>query len=417
MLIAPLVDAAQIAVQSIKTERTRSILAIGGIVIGIVTVVLMASILANVRNGIAVLFRELGTDNVFAYHRSGDPYSAPSEAEANRRPLNPRFAREIERLGESVRAVGVQVLVPSVVNGGALTARSGNNESDTALVEGASANYFGVVGAEFQDGRPFTELEDRAVARVAILGANLARALFGSASPIRKSLTMGGETYFVVGLLAARRGSFFGENRQDNVISIPVGTVRRLFPEAEATILYVNAGEGQRAEAMLEAEMALRQLRGLQPGQANDFNLSTSDQIIRSFDEVSVVIWLATIALAGVSLVIGAVGIANVMIISVTERTREIGVRLAIGARRKDVLRQFLFEATLLSSLGGIAGVAVAGVMGFLITLLADGFSAVPPFWAIGTAVLTACGVGVIAGYWPARRAAQMDPVEALRHE
>lgn len=221
----------------------------------------------------------------------------------------------------------------------------------------------------------------------------------------------------MVGLLAARRGSFFGENRQDNVMSIPVGTVRRQFPEAEASVLYINAREGLRAQAMLEAEMALRQLRALQPGQANDFNLSTSDQIIRSFDQVSIVIWLATIAMAGVSLVIGAIGIANVMVISVTERTREIGVRLAVGARRRDVLRQFLFEAILLSSLGGIVGVLLAALLGFLITLVADGFSAVPPLWAVAAAVLTAGGVGVGAGYWPARRAAALDPVDALRHE
>ena len=415
--LAPVIEAVQLASQSVRTERLRSSLAIGGIVIGIVTVVLMASILANVRSGIALLFRELGTDNVFAYHLTGDPYQAPSEAEANRKALDPRFAKEIERLSASVRAVGVQMLVPNVVNGRALTASAGSNESDTVLIEGASANYFSVVGGEFQAGRPFTELEDRAAARVAILGANLAKALYGTASPIGKTLTLGGEKYFVVGLLAARRGSFFGENRQDNVMSIPVGTVRRLYPEAEASVLYINAREGLRDQAMLEAEMALRQLRGLQPGQPNDFNLSTSDQIIRSFDQVSVVIWLATIALAAVSLVIGAIGIANVMVISVTERTREIGVRLAVGARRRDVLRQFLFEAILLSSLGGIAGVVIAAILGFLITLVADGFSAVPPLWAVGAAVLTAGGVGVGAGYWPARRAAALDPVDALRHE
>jgi putative ABC transport system permease protein len=296
-------------------------------------------------------------------------------------------------------------------------ARAGSSESDTVLVEGASANYFDVVGAEFQDGRPFTEIEDRAAARVAILGANIAKALYGATSPIGKSLSLGGDTYYVVGVLAARRGSFFGENRQDNVVSIPLGTVQKLFPEAEATVLYINASEGRRDAAMLEAESALRKLRRLRPEQANDFNLSTSDQIIRSFDQVSRVIWLATIALAGVSLVIGAIGIANVMVISVTERTREIGVRVAVGARRRDVLRQFLFEAMLLSTMGGLAGVILAVAMGLTITLLVSGFSAVPPLWAVAVAVATSCGVGVVAGYGPARRAARMNPVEALRHE
>jgi putative ABC transport system permease protein len=416
-LLGPVSEALQIALRSITTEKTRSVLAIAGVVIGIVTVVLMASILANVRSGVALLFRELGTDNVFAYHRSGDPYAAPSEAEANRKPLDPQFAREIERLADLVRAAGVQILVPAVVNGQALTARAGSNESETVLVEGASANYFQIVGAEFQAGRPFTNLEDQAAARVAILGANLSKALFGASSPIGRTVTLGGQRYFVVGLLTPRRGSFFGENRQDNVMSIPAGTVRRLYPEAEATVLYVNALEGKREQARLETETVLRRLRKIPPGDPNDFNLSTSDQIIRSFDQVSIVIWLVTIALAGVSLVIGGIGIANVMVISVTERTREIGIRLAVGARRRDVLRQFMFEAIILSSVGGLAGMLLAGLAGFLITLGASGFSAMPPAWAVGVALLTACGVGVIAGYWPARRAARLDPIEALRHE
>jgi putative ABC transport system permease protein len=164
-------------------------------------------------------------------------------------------------------------------------------------------------------------------------------------------------------------------------------------------------------------EAALRRLRRLGPGEENDFNLSTADQIIRSLDEVSAAVGLATFALAAVSLVIGGIGIANVMVIAVTERTREIGVRRALGARRSEVLRQFLLEAALLSGVGGVAGILTALGIGLLIRLAAPGFSAMAPGWAIASGLVASVATGLMAGYLPARRAARLDPVEALRYE
>jgi putative ABC transport system permease protein len=167
----------------------------------------------------------------------------------------------------------------------------------------------------------------------------------------------------------------------------------------------------------VQAEAILRQLRKLGPTQENDFLLSTSDQIIANFDRVSAAIGAVTVGLAGISLFIGGIGIANVMLISVTERTREIGVRLAIGARRREVLRQFLLEAVLLSAIGGCAGLAVAFVVGLLVTLAAPALSAMPPLWVVVAGFVGAVATGIVAGYWPAVRAARLDPVEALRYE
>ncbi|MEQ1871542.1 MAG: FtsX-like permease family protein, partial [Vicinamibacterales bacterium] len=161
----------------------------------------------------------------------------------------------------------------------------------------------------------------------------------------------------------------------------------------------------------------LRQLRKLPSAVPNDFTLSTADQIIATFDSVSARIALATIALSAVSLLIGAIGIANVMFISVTERTREIGLRRALGARQGEVLLQFLLEATFLSSLGGAAGVGSALAIGLLLRFVVTGFSAVAPLWAVAGGFISALVVGLAAGYWPARRAAALDPVEALRHD
>ena len=236
-------------------------------------------------------------------------------------------------------------------------------------------------------------------------------------SPLGQTLTLAGDTYTVVGELAKRRGGFFGENRQDSVLNLPAGTVRDALRRA-------GARGALRAREAGPARGVLPRDRGhpapaaqAAAGRAdNDFNLSTADQIIATFDGLSARIGLVTVGLAAVSLLIGAIGIANVMFISVTERTREIGLRLAVGARRQEVLLQFLLEAAFLSAIGGLAGVAAALGIGLLLTLVVSGFSAVAPLWAI------------VAGLVARRRRHRrrllagaagrgLDPVEALRHE
>jgi putative ABC transport system permease protein len=410
-------EAATLAIESIRVQPARSILAIVGIVIGIVTVVLVASTLVGLRNSVAMLFRELGTDNVFAFHFNGEPYSAGSSLDVRRPPLRPEFAPRIAALGPSIRDVGIELIVPAVTGTRAITARAGSNESDTVLIEGISPNFYDVVGAEFTAGRPFTDYEERARAQVAVLGASVARALFGQRSSIGQAFLLGGDRYYVVGELAPRKGTFFGENRNDTVVAIPVNTARQKFPEAENTVLYIRAFPGRREEARLEAATILRLLRNVPLGEPDNFALNSADQIIAQFDRLGLQIFFATVALAAVSLVIGGIGIANVMIISVTERTREIGVRLAIGARRRDLLRQFLLEAALLSGAGGLAGVILATALGLLAALLAPTFPATPPLWAVLSGLTVSVFVGILAGYWPARRAAALDPVEALRYE
>jgi putative ABC transport system permease protein len=410
-------EPARLALDSLRTERMRSVLAVAGIVIGIVTVVLVASVLANARDQVALLFRDLGTENVFAFHLTGDPYVTPSEKEARRQPLKVEWVRDIVRLGATVRDAGAQVIVPTASSGQVLVARAGGNESDTVLVEGASPTLFDIIGAEFARGRPFTDVEDRQGARVAIVGASLSQALFGNESPIGRTLTLAGETYTVVGELAKRRGGFFGENRQDNVLNLPTGTVQRRFGVPERVVLYVRSKPGQREACLREVESILRLLRKLPPEAESDFALSTAEQIISTFDAISARIGIATVGIALVSLLIGAIGIANVMFISVTERTREIGLRLAVGARRREVRTQFLLEAAFLSGVGGIAGVAVALAIGGVVRLLVSGFSAVPPAWAVAAGLLSSLFVGIVAGYLPANRAASLDPVEALRYE
>ena len=202
-------EPAALAIESLRTERARSVLAVAGVVIGIVTVVLTASILANARNQVALLFRDLGTENVFAFHLTGDPYVTPNETEAGRRPLKLEFVRAIKQMGTAVRDVGAQVIVPTAVEGQVLVARAGGNESDTVLVEGVTASLFDIIGADFARGRPFTDLEDREGAQVAVVGANLGRGarrfeLEGRQRPGLEQLLLPGE--LLVGVAGARFG-------------------------------------------------------------------------------------------------------------------------------------------------------------------------------------------------------------------
>ena len=416
-LIATFVEAATLATESLRAQKARSGLAVFGVVIGIVTVVLVASTLVGLRNSVALLFRELGTDNIFAYHLNGEPYAAPTELDVKRPQLKAEYAAELERLGPSIREVGIELIVPAVTTTRAITARAGANELDSVLVEGVSSNFFDVVGASFLRGRPFTPSEERVRSQVAVIGASVSKALFGGEGAVGKSFLLGGDRYFVVGELAPRQGSFFGENRNDSVVAVPVPTARRKFPDARNMVLYIRAQPGLRDQAKEEAETILRLLRQVPTGADSNFAMNTADQIIAQFDRIGLQIFLATVALAAISLVIGGIGIANVMVISVTERTREIGVRLAVGARRVEVRRQFLFEAAILSGAGGLAGVILASAIGLLVALLAPTFPAAPPLWAVTSGLVVSVAVGVVAGYLPARRASGLDPVEALRYE
>jgi putative ABC transport system permease protein len=416
-LIATFVEAATLATESLRAQKARSGLAIFGVVIGIVTVVLVASTLVGLRNSVALLFRELGTDNIFAYHLNGEPYAAPTELDVKRPQLKAEYAAELERLGPSIREVGIELIVPAVTATRAITARAGANELDSVLVEGVSSNFFDVVGASFLQGRPFTPSEERVRSQVAVIGASVSKALFGGEGAVGKSFLLGGDRYFVVGELAPRQGSFFGENRNDSVVAVPVPTARRKFPDARNMVLYIRAQPGLRDQAREEAETILRLLRQVPTGAESNFAMNTADQIIAQFDRIGLQIFIATVALAAISLVIGGIGIANVMVISVTERTREIGVRLAVGARRVEVRRQFLIEAAILSGAGGLAGVVLASAIGLLLAFVAPTFPAAPPLWAVTSGLVVSVVVGVVAGYLPARRASGLDPVEALRYE
>ena len=406
------------SLSNILDHKFRSMLTVLGIIVGIVTVVLVASILVGVQRNIALLFQEFGPDNIFAFHLNGDPGGSQIKPEEiSRKPLKPEYASMLVDACPSLKDAAAQILVPDVINKRAMTAKFRNLENEKIQLQGATWSYAQVTNAELQSGRAYTSEEERRRKRVCLLGANIAESLFPGMDPIGQQISVDGAIYQVLGVFEKRKGGFLGENRQDNVVMIPLKIIRSRYPNAESVVLYCQAKPGLREMAFEEVEAELRRLRGLKAGAESDFTLSTADSIIQQLDRVTSLIQLSTLAISGLGLLVGGVGVMNIMLMSVTQRTREIGVRKAVGARRRDIVWQFLLEAALLTTIGGVLGVALAFSLGWILSILVPNLPAIPPLWAVSSGLGVSTLVGIIFGVWPALKAARLDPVESLRYE
>lgn len=403
---------------NIMAHRFRSLLTVLGIIVGIVTVVLVASVLVGVRRNIALLFQGFGPNNIFAYHLNGDPGSPTIRPEEiTRKPLKAEFARRLAEACPSLKDAAAQILVPNLANGRALTARYKDLENENIQVQGATWNFSQVTNAELQSGRVYTPEEEQRRAKVCVLGANISASLFPGGNAVGRSIVMDGAVYRVLGVFEKRKGGFFGENRQDNVVMIPLKTIQMRYPNADTVVLYCQARPGLRDAALYEVEAELRRLRGLKSGDETNFTLSTSDSIIQQINRITGLIQTGTLAISGLGLLVGGVGVMNIMLMSVTQRTREIGVRRAVGARRRDIIWQFLLEAALLTTIGGALGVSMAGLLGLILAYFVPNLPAIPPAWAVFSGLGVSTGVGIVFGLWPAVKAARLDPVESLRYE
>jgi putative ABC transport system permease protein len=252
-----------------------------------------------------------------------------------------------------------------------------------------------------------------------VIGVNAADALFpGQNQQIAGTkVRMGGINFEIIGVLEKRKAGFFGENEEDNAVIIPFRTAQKIAPARGYMLLVIKARSGQTTEALQQSEEILRRRRNVKFGDPNNFDIKTADKFIEQFDSITAMVGLIAIAISSLGLLVGGIGVMNIMLVSVTERTKEIGVRKALGARRRDIVRQFLFEAMTLTFLGGILGVVIAVGISKLVMLLIPALPASIPTWAVVSGLTVSVGVGLLFGVWPARKASRLDPIECLRYE
>lgn len=409
-------ESVRMSLDSVWAHKFRSGLTILGIVIGITTVVTVSSLLTGLRKGIVSFFEEFGPNTVFVKRFSGDPSGMGPPKERKRRPIKAEYGEIVKRLCPSVEEVGVGLFIPPFNGGKAMTAKVPGFETDNMSLQGSSASSRRVQPRELREGRNFTEDEEQRAARVAVIGPLVAEALFPGGRPLGQSLMVDGAEYTVIGVSEKAKGGFFGENGLDRAIVIPLSTARLRYPNAENFIINIRAIEGKRDQAFDEVQSTLRKIRRTPPGD-NDFDISTPDQIIKQFDQVTGLIILASIAISGLGLLVGGIGVMNIMLVSVTERTREIGIRKALGARRFDIVLQFLTEAVALTGVGGAVGIVFSILVTLLVAALFPALPSETPAWAILAGVGVSVATGVFFGVWPAVKASRLDPVEALRYE
>ncbi|HZL57905.1 MAG TPA: ABC transporter permease [Bryobacteraceae bacterium] len=406
------------AMSAVWTNRFRSGLTILGIVIGITTVVVVASLLTGLRAGVVTFFDELGPDNIFIYKTSGDPNQfQESPKERKRRPIKKEYADLIKRYAGTVQDISLALFIPPAPSGSPITAKVRGYETDSLSLVGTTPNAIELAPKDFDQGRYFTDEENERGSHVAVLGFDLAKVLFPDGNATGKTLIVDGAEFTVVGVYAKAKGGFFGQNGADTQMAIPIRTAEERYPNIQRYMITAKAKPGMRKDAFDEVDDIVRKARRLKRDEVDDFAISTPDQIIEQFDKITGLIGLIAIAISALGLLVGGIGVMNIMLVSVTERTREIGVRKAIGARRVDIIGQFLAEAMALTGVGGTLGIVFAVLITMLIGVLVPALPASVPAWAIITAFTVSVAVGLFFGVWPAVKASRLDPVEALRYE
>jgi putative ABC transport system permease protein len=402
------------AISSMRAHKFRSFLNVLGIVIGVMTVIVVASLLSGMRRMIVNLAEQYGTNNIYAYHLSTGLTLARDRSEFARKPLKPEDAEAIRAQASAVEEVA-QIGYVRQINRTLSYQGATYKQADILAV---SPNYAKVANLSLREGRFINEIDDQHRRNVMVVGVNLVQALFPHLNQIAgRQVVLSGKQFEVIGVLEQRKSSFLIENEEDSVVLIPYQTARKLSPESDQLMLVVQAKTGQLWEALNQTEEILRRQRGVRFDEPNNFDLKTADKFVEQFDDITRNIGLVAIAISSIALIVGGIGVMNIMLVSVTERTREIGIRRSLGARRRDIINQFLYEAMTLTSLGGVLGIVCAVVISYALMFFIPELPALIPLWAVGTGLAVSVATGLIFGIWPARKASRLDPVECLRYE
>jgi putative ABC transport system permease protein len=409
----------KMAIDSIYSHKFRSGLTILGIVVGIITAVVVASILTGMRQSIISIVEEYGTNNIYAFHLTTGPH-APNRDERNRKVLTDADADAI--MSQAAGVEDIALVDPGIGNFGPSFNDNMTYEGRNyrwANVDGVSPNYDRIGNLAISEGRWITDADNYQRRNVVVIGVNAREALFPNPdeSPLGKVIHMNGATWEVIGVVQKRKAGFFGENEEDQKVFMPIRTARKVAPQRDFLLLIIQAKEGQLNDAVAEIEAILRQRREVKFGAPNDFDVKTADNFIAQFDGIIGGVGLVAIAISCLGLLVGGIGVMNIMLVSVTERTKEIGIRKAIGATKKAIVFQFLLEAMTLTAFGGFIGVFLSLAISNLIMMLIPSMPAKVEMWMILLSLGVSIGVGLIFGVLPARKASKLDPIDCLRYE
>ncbi len=405
-----------LALGTLRANKLRSFLTVTGVIIGVITVMLIASVIAGFDTAVTKEVESFGTRSMYiSKYNPGIHVGRLSREERMRKPLTYDDAIDLGTLP----AVEVSVPFLEITNnffGQKLLVSGGGKTSASVSLQGTLPDFEKAGTQIIAEGRFFSQFENDTNENVCVVGSKVADDFFKAGSPVGQTIKIGSQDFRVVGLLEKREQFLFsgGSDDQNNVIYLPYNVARKLKPNSEDIYLLVVAKPGMMQQGLDQVTDRLRVRRQVPFGKPDNFGIETSESLISSFHSITGGIAIGMIVISSVGLMVGGIGVMNIMLVSVTERTREIGVRKAIGARRRDILWQFLIEAMVLTGFGGLVGLGIGWSLTLLVKLIMPSYV---PLWAPAAGFFASVGIGMIFGLWPAWKAARLDPIESLRYE
>lgn len=403
-------------------HKFRAALTILGVFIGVLVIVAMAAVLNGFRQSVLDNAESFGTRNVYLWRYPFIMTSRPPAEVLNRKPLSLEDAQAIQEEVAAAEYVyaGIPFAIP--LPGEVPPAPPEVRYRDRAMARTQLIGNFPVaelvMNVPVAEGRYFSDSENSHRANVCVLAFNVVEALFPAEDPIGKTINVGGADFTVVGTVKKQKAGPFGsENQEDNDIFIPYWTFKKMYPAKDDHFIIVRMREGQMKEGIEAIERVLRRRRNVPLRAENNFEIGTPDSFISTFDDIVGAVFGVMLIISSIAFMVGGVGVMNIMLVAVTERTREIGIRKAVGARRSDIIWQFLTEAVALTGVGGIAGLLCGWLMAWTVSTLVPSLMMRIPLWAAAFGFFGSVAVGIIFGLWPAVKAARLDPIAALRHE